>query len=212
VPLEKGTLNSEPSDQINKYFSLFDEASISKSSDFIREFRKSLFDRIDIRTQIQLIDRASLIHRVFIKERSDASILCFEMFWITMVQYYKIATGQGFLTYDIDYAEIFRRWNDTKPRLPESMKNYFNDIFRKIPVINRSDADEHSTYFIIDKTIASRVFWLITKRADPRNAVHHYSLCEQEAKIEFIDAKYLELLNTLEKTALKFDEMVQLIY
>lgn len=77
--------------KFQEYFKLFTcKYKETKPTD-VMKFCQELFDEIDVRTRISLIEKSMLIHELLSapNEKYDFSIMCIEMFLI-VIQYYKV--------------------------------------------------------------------------------------------------------------------------
>lgn len=97
LELTNGELSEEFSSLFVNYQSMFSYGyDHNEVSDNCNELIKYVLSGIDIRTQKKLIEKAELIHKLFISEENvplDMTIFCFEIFWTVMVDYYKIYNG-----------------------------------------------------------------------------------------------------------------------
>ncbi|MCL2570684.1 MAG: KAP family NTPase [Firmicutes bacterium] len=88
VELDYGTLDGEKflDNKIKRFRSLFTDCT-EEAWQFTIDFIEDIFQDIEMRERIRLIDRAELIHRTFLgEEKFDVSVMCFEILWITLIQ------------------------------------------------------------------------------------------------------------------------------
>ena len=87
LKLDEGVLSNKFNEQIASYKNLFE---INGQNSSITKFITKLFDGIEMRTRLNLISKAELIHRTYFSEIKDKGCLYFELFLITLVQNYKV--------------------------------------------------------------------------------------------------------------------------
>lgn len=78
IELDKGVVSDKFVDKHNDYIGLFDEKLV-KYEDSIEEFLQTIFKKIDVREQEQLIHRAMLAHKLLFNTPKDYSFMAVEL-------------------------------------------------------------------------------------------------------------------------------------
>ena len=209
LKIDVGSLNSELDTRFKQYLKLFDE-SINDQMEFITDFRKALFEGIEIRTRLRLIDRAELIHRVYIKEKCDVSFLCYELFWITMFQYYNYSSASSLFNDPLDFRDPFRTNSlDGKPIMNNETMQYLKGIFNEAQNQFASWTRRPEVlYFIInDESTVGKFFWHIIQESN-ENSIRYLLNSEYRTDLNTDAKKRIE--NTKELINI-FDRMVKTI-
>ena len=141
--LDEGILSEKFNEQIISYKNLF---NIIDEDQFINEFTKNLFADIDMRSRLNLVAKAELIHKTYFKEIKDVECMCFELFWITLIQQYELKYQYGATKYSIgDFQKIdgaiFGTISTTYV-----MQEYFVEKFKLVVIKDNSIKDKYDTH------------------------------------------------------------------
>lgn len=78
IKLDKGMVSEQFAEKYSYYVDLFDKNTI-EYDDAIEEFFQAIFQDIDARKQEQLINRATIIHKLLFNDKKDYSFMCVEL-------------------------------------------------------------------------------------------------------------------------------------
>lgn len=128
LELDCGTVSEQISEKYADYFELFDK-ELFPFDDSVEEFLQALFKDIDIRTQEQLLKKATLIHKLLYEEKKDYSFMCMELLLAVMICFYNDESCFSENSVDItsmDRVFIFSRHN-TQPAFAAFFKERFEN-------------------------------------------------------------------------------------
>ncbi len=90
VNLDTGTLNDRFEEVFKSYISHFKDIKIAADLEDVEEFRKIIFQGIDIRSSIDIINKSSLLHEIIWgEEQAEGYVMCIELF-ISVLMYWGV--------------------------------------------------------------------------------------------------------------------------
>ena len=125
IELNYGRISEKFIDKHAEYVALFDK-SVVEYNDSIEEFVQSVFQKIEVREQEHLVNRAMLVHKLLFDKPKDYSFMCVEILSIVLQAFY-------------DDRKNFTEWFTQFSRSRESSKDwppfdfYFNEKFSSVP-------------------------------------------------------------------------------
>lgn len=126
IKLDYGKISEKITKKNAEYIGLFDK-SIVEYNDSIEEFMQAVFQKIDAREQEQIINRATLIHKLLYSDSKDSSFMCIEVLSIVLLTCY-------------NDRKNFTNWFDRFYRIQENAKEwppfayYFNNKLNSVPI------------------------------------------------------------------------------
>ncbi len=88
VHLDNGTVNDKFRVKFADYIALFDESKL-KTKFSIDDYFSAVFDKIDSRTQENIVRKATLLHSfVFGDKKPDYAVMCVELLWLVLIQWH----------------------------------------------------------------------------------------------------------------------------
>lgn len=168
IKLDNGSVSELISEKCADYIKLFDK-DIFRFDDSVEECIQAIFKGIDIRTQEQLVKKATLVHKLLYTEKRDYSFMCMELLVAVMIcvhKYQGLFTGALFDGSSFDRVFIARR-RDTSLEFAEFFKEKFELINFKL---GHSFSGEAPRYVLPDKaTLYGAIIytwcWMHSKRA-----------------------------------------------
>ena len=125
IELNYGRISEKFIEKHAEYVALFDK-SVVEYNDSIEEFVQSVFQKIEVREQEHLVNRAMLVHKLLFDKPKDYSFMCVEILSIVLQAFY-------------DDRKNFTEWFTQFSRSRESSKDwppfdfYFNEKFSSVP-------------------------------------------------------------------------------
>ena len=133
IKLDNGSVSELISEKYAEYIGLFDK-DIFAFDDSIEECLQAIFTGIDVRTQEQIVKKATIAHKLLYAEKRDYSFMCMELLTAVMIcvhKYQGLFTGASFDGSSFDRVFIARR-RDTPPEFAGFFKEKFELInFRR---------------------------------------------------------------------------------
>lgn len=78
IRLDNGTVSELITEKYADYVALFDK-DLFQFGDSVEECMQAIFKNIDIRTQEQLVKKATIVHKLLFAEKKDYSFMCMEL-------------------------------------------------------------------------------------------------------------------------------------
>ena len=102
IELDEGTYNAQFEEMLGDYFNQFSETD---NPDII-EFKEKIFEGIEVRERIAIVEKCHLLHSILNEEDSkkDATYMCVELF-LTIVKHTNVQLPKK--TYGIDFTNMF---------------------------------------------------------------------------------------------------------
>ena len=114
-----------------------------------------LFEIIPIRDRRRIMELCEIVHKVYIKEKCDFSVLYYELIWTTICYYKKSQNFNNYYTIPKDWMEF--SWGKS---LQEKIENYSDIDDRTIQRFNISSlVDTLFYYFVVLKHCVLPDFW-----------------------------------------------------
>lgn len=129
IKLDNGSVSELISEKYAEYISLFDK-DIFVFDDSIDECLQAIFKGIDVRTQEQIVKKATIAHKLLYTEKRDYSFMCMELLTAVMIcvhKYQGLFTGASFDGSSFDRVFIADR-RSTPPEFSEFFKKKFESI------------------------------------------------------------------------------------
>ena len=126
IELNYGMISEKFVEKHSEYVALFDK-SIIEYEDPIEEFMQAVFQKIEVREQEQLVNRAMLVHKLLFNELKDYSFMCVEVLSIVLLTHYE--DRKNFTEW---FTQFFRSRESTKDWPP--FDYYFNTKFSDVPI------------------------------------------------------------------------------
>ena len=124
IKLDNGSVSELISEKYADYFELFDK-DIFEFDDSLEECLQAIFKCIDIRTQEQIVKKATITHKLLYTEKKDYSFMCMELLTAVMIcvhKYQGLFVDAPFDGSSFDRVFVTRRSNS----IPA-----FNDFFKE---------------------------------------------------------------------------------
>lgn len=147
VPLDNGVVSERIVEKYAEYFGLFD-SELMKYDDSIEEFVQSVFRGIEARQQEELIQRASLVHRLLFSEAKDLSFMCVELLMVILTYRYKAI--KKFTSWLNAFNSIHEVTKEAPP-----FDSYFEEKFNNMPVsttIRETTRGAKTIYYVKPET------------------------------------------------------------
>ena len=144
VELNKGIVSERFMDKHANYVDLFDK-NIIVYEDSIEEFMQAIFQKIDVREQEHLIQRAMLAHKLLFIAPKDYSFMCMELLIIVIMSQYK--SIKNFTKWFYEYNREIESGKSEPP-----FDSFFAEKFKKVPAI---DVDRSGTRALKSHMITS---------------------------------------------------------
>ena len=129
IRLDNGSVSELITEKYSQYIELFDK-EIFQFEDSVEECIQAIFKGIDIRTQEQLVRKATIAHKLLYTEKRDYTFMCMELLTAVMIcvhKYQGLFTGASFDGSSFDRVFITRR-KDVLPEFTEFFKEKFELI------------------------------------------------------------------------------------
>lgn len=129
IKLDNGSVSELISEKIADYIELFDK-DIFTFDDSVEECLQAIFNGIDVRTQEQIVKKATVAHKLLYTDKRDYSFMCMELLTAVMIcvhKYQGLFTNASFNGSSFDRVFIARR-RDTPPEFNEFFKEKFEQI------------------------------------------------------------------------------------
>lgn len=126
IKLDNGSVSELITDKYADYIALFDK-DIFQFDDPIEECLQAIFKDIDVRTQEQLVKKASIVHRLLYTGKRDYSFMCMELLTVVMVcvhKYRGLFNGISFNGSSFDKVFMPNRGED-----PPAFTEFFKEKF-----------------------------------------------------------------------------------
>lgn len=95
LKLNPGRLNDQFNERFSYYISRFEYINNKTLESDVASFQKNIFNGIDMRSRIELINKCDLLHGIICKEeKNDFVIMCIEMFLIVL-KYWNVDLSAG---------------------------------------------------------------------------------------------------------------------
>lgn len=88
IKLDKGAVSELITEKYSEYIKLFDK-NIFQFEDSVEECLQVIFKNIDVRTQEQIVNKSTIVHKLLFKDKKDYSFMCMELLTAVMVGVYK---------------------------------------------------------------------------------------------------------------------------
>lgn len=134
LKLDFGNISEQITKKYSNYIDMFDQ-KIFEFSDSVDEFLQSIFKDIDVRTQEQLMKRATIAHQLLYTDKKDYVFMCMELLLTVLICAYgddscfsdnPIKLNQ----YEGLYADIFTSSNQTKEiAFSKFFEEKYDDIY-----------------------------------------------------------------------------------
>ena len=149
IKLDRGKVSEKITEKYATYIRLFDE-NIFQFDDSVEECLQAIFKDIDIRTQEQIVNKATIIHKLLFTDKKDYSFMCMELLTAVMVCVYKyrgLFIGSTFNT--SSYGGLVTSSSKEKSG---PFGDFFKDKFESINLRSgHSFPDEPSKYVLPEK-------------------------------------------------------------
>lgn len=146
IKLDNGSVSKLITEKYADYIALFDK-DIFQFDDSVEECLQAIFKDIDIRTQEQLVKKATIVHKLLYAEKRDYSFMCMELLIAVMIcahKYQGLFDNTSFDGSSFDKVFISKRGAST-PAFAEIFKEKFELMdFRR----NHSFPDETPKYVL----------------------------------------------------------------
>lgn len=194
IKLPDTNVNDKFKEKFDKYIKLFNN-SIPIDKIFLDSFISNILDKIEIREQVRLIERAELIHKIFVKENCDFSVLLFEIMWIILVQKYQLKKSH-ILKNKISKDNVFG-YSDLK-NMPCCV--YLSELFKQLNITNKDiDSSHNFINFDTNKIYPCLLFGYLTSLSN-----HPYEFSATEEILNLVD-KNIKFIK-------EFNKGIDLIY
>lgn len=144
IKLDNGSVSELITDKYADYIALFDK-DIFQFDDPIEECLQAIFKDIDVRTQEQLVKKASIVHRLLYAGKRDYSFMCMELLTAVMVcvhKYRGLFNGISFDGSSFDKVFVPNREED-----PPAFTEFFKEKFELLELRrSHSFPDEKPKY------------------------------------------------------------------
>ena len=144
IKLDNGSVSELITDKYADYIALFDK-DIFQFDDPIEECLQAIFKDIDVRTQEQLVKKASIVHRLLYTRKRDYSFMCMELLTVVMVcvhKYRGLFNGISFDGSSFDKVFVPNREED-----PPAFTEFFKEKFELLELRrSHSFPDEKPKY------------------------------------------------------------------
>lgn len=168
IKLDNGSVSELITEKYSEYIALFDKDAFP-FDDSVEECIQAIFEGIDIRTQEQLVKKATVAHKLLFAEKKDYSFMCMELLTTVMISMYKyqgLFNNTSFNASSFDKVFTSNRGGHS-PEFAEFFKEKFESIyFRR----GHSFSDEAAVYVLPQNAnlYAAIIFtwcWMHSKRS-----------------------------------------------
>lgn len=130
IKLDNGSVSELIAEKYADYIALFDKDAF-QFDDSVEECIQAIFKGIDIRTQEQLVKKATVAHKLLFAEKKDYSFMCMELLTTVMISVHKY---QGLFDYTSfncsSFDKVFTlKTGKTSPAFAEFFKEKFELIY-----------------------------------------------------------------------------------
>lgn len=133
IKLDNGSVSELITEKYSDYIELFDK-DIFQFDDSVEECLQAIFKGIDVRTQEQIVKKATIAHKLLYPEKRDYSFMCMELLTAVMIcvhKYRALFIGASFDGSSFDRVFTTRR-SETSPEFTSFFKEKFELInFRR---------------------------------------------------------------------------------
>ena len=179
IKLDYGEVSEQITEKYADYIALFDK-DIFLFNNSIEEFIQAVFKDIDIRTQEQLVKRATIAHQLLYNDTKDYAFMCMELLLTVMICVYndiscfldnpvKFNSGQKL------YDDLFTSTNHgIRPAFADYFKEKYDDIYFRT---QHSFPDEPAKYLMPNKAdlyCAIIFIWYWMHKQHPKLIFVHY--------------------------------------
>lgn len=168
IKLDNGSVSELISEKYADYIELFDN-DIFQFDDSVEECLQAIFKGIDVRTQEQIVKKATIAHKLLYTEKRDYSFMCMELLTAVMIcvhKYRALFNGASFDGSSFDKVFIARRSDN-----PPEFSGFFKEKFELINFKHgHSFSGEAPKYVLPDKpTLYGAIIltwcWMHSKRS-----------------------------------------------
>lgn len=175
LKLDCGTVSEQVSEKYADYFKLFDK-ELFPFDDSVEEFLQALFKDIDIRTQEQLLKKATLVHKLLFKEKKDYSFMCMELLLAVMICVYN--DESCFLEKSVDITSMDRVFIFSRNAPQPAFAAFFKERFEHQASLKRelSFPGEADGYILTGKANlygAVLFTWYWMHKRNPKAMLRH---------------------------------------
>ena len=157
LKLNKGIINENFKDKFNQYISLFDEAKLETKFS-IDDYLSNLFEGIDIRTQIKIIEKVQLAHELVFSEKKDYGVMCMELLWAVLEYHGQEKNGEISLKRTNTLSSFI--FNNKKVYFSEKVLNFFHNVFNQIKLKrNKSSNNKKNQGFLSNIGVPEIIFY-----------------------------------------------------
>lgn len=168
IKLDNGSVSELITDKYADYIALFDK-DLFQFDDPIEECLQAIFKDIDIRTQEQLVRKASIVHKLLYTGKRDYSFMCMELLTSVMVcihKYRGLFNGISF-----DGSSFDKVFVPNREETPPAFTEFFKEKFELLELRrNHSFPDEKPKYALSNRpslygAILFTWCWMHSKRS-----------------------------------------------
>ena len=168
IRLDNGSVSELITKKYSDYIELFDK-NIFQFDDSVEECLQAIFKNIDVRTQEQIVKKATIAHKLLFTETRDFSFMCMELLTAVMIcvnKYQGLFNAASFDGSSFDKVFITRSI-DTKP----AFADYFKEKFELLELRQiHTFPDEKPKYALSDRpslygAILFTWCWMHSKRS-----------------------------------------------
>ncbi|HRX14326.1 MAG TPA: P-loop NTPase fold protein [Eubacteriales bacterium] len=143
------------------------EIDVFKNNDY-RKIINACLQEMPIREKIQTLDKIALIHNLTVGEKSDYSVLCFEIIHYVSTYIYRLKINISLITKEYEGIRFFNVYED-KTVLQKRVMTNISKVMSSINLRPRSMYDE--PYILLDfsngdKNLYNAVYWYFSNSPD----------------------------------------------
>lgn len=152
IKLDTGTVSERITEKHADYIAMFDK-ELFPFYDSVEECLQAIFKDIDVRTQEQLVKKATIAHKLLFKEKRDYSFMCMELLTAVMVcvhKYYRYFNSRS-----VNLAQLDTVFTARDPLIVPAFSRFFEEKFELIDlqkVSSFSSFPSSSIYFKLPNT------------------------------------------------------------
>lgn len=155
ISLDVGTISEKITDKYSDFTALFDP-QLCPVDNSIEEFLQEIFQKIDVREQERIVQRATIAHTLLFSEPKSLCFMCAELLVTVMNSCY--GSKKDFC----QWLEKFARSREVQKKNPP-FTDFFDDRFKELPhheVRHVGELTQNAYEFTTNKSLYANIFYL----------------------------------------------------
>lgn len=178
IKLDCGVVSEKVTEKYADYIAMFDK-NIFQFDDSIEEFIQALFKNIDVRTQEQLVKRATITHKLLYTDTKDYEFMCMELLLTVLICAYNdnLYFDDESINFKRERNKPYIIFSSIRKNLIPAFNSFFNEKIAHINfLIRQAFSDDPEGYMLPQKANlygAILFTWYWMHKQHPAVAFYH---------------------------------------